>query len=60
MLVEACFLLPHAHHRARRHALCQELRIEAIDTHDIAFRCVTDKLAEFKRVPALRVENWVR
>ena len=22
--------------------------------------CVTDNLAEFKRVPALRVENWVR
>ena len=38
VLVEACFLLPHAHHRARLHALCQELRIEAIDTHDTAFR----------------------
>lgn len=22
--------------------------------------CVTDNLAEFKRVPALKVENWVR
>ena len=22
--------------------------------------CVTDNVAEFKRVPALRVENWVR
>ena len=22
--------------------------------------CVTDNLAEFRRVPALRVENWVR
>ena len=22
--------------------------------------CVTDNLAEFKRVPSLRVENWVR
>ena len=22
--------------------------------------CVTDNLAEFKRVPSLRVENWIR
>jgi predicted nucleic acid-binding protein len=22
--------------------------------------CVTDNVAEFKRVPALRVENWLR
>lgn len=22
--------------------------------------CVTDKVAEFKRVPALEVENWLR
>ena len=38
VLVESCFLLSHAHHRTRLHALCQELRIEALDTHDIAFR----------------------
>ena len=38
VLVEACVLLPHAHQRARLHALCQELGVEAIDTHDIAFR----------------------
>jgi tRNA(fMet)-specific endonuclease VapC len=22
--------------------------------------CVTDNIAEFKRVPALKVENWIR
>ena len=38
VLVEACFLLSHAHHRTRLHALCQDLRVEAIDTHDSAFR----------------------
>ena len=40
-----------------------------IGTHDMLIAaharaidvvCVTDNLAEFKRVPALRVENWVR
>jgi predicted nucleic acid-binding protein len=38
VLVDACFLLPDAHHRARLHALCEDLRVEASATHDAAFR----------------------
>jgi hypothetical protein len=35
--------------------------LNAIDLRDRSrLHCVTDNVAEFKRVPALRVENWLR
>ena len=37
VLVEACFLLPHAHHRARLRAVCGELSIGAAPTDDVDF-----------------------
>ena len=37
VLVEACFLLPHAHHRARLQAVCRELSVEVVATGDIGF-----------------------
>jgi tRNA(fMet)-specific endonuclease VapC len=46
-----------------------EKRGTPIDAHDMLIAaharaidavCVTDNVAEFKRVPALKVENWIR
>jgi tRNA(fMet)-specific endonuclease VapC len=46
-----------------------EKKVTPIGAHDMLIAaharaigavCVTDNLAEFKRVPALKVDNWVR
>ena len=38
VLAEACFHLPHRAQRERLRALCDELRLECLPTHDAAFR----------------------
>ncbi len=51
--VEACFLLPHAHHRARLHAVCGELSIGVAATDDVEFRVdVFAWTPEVRRAPA--------